>query len=220
MFRTIKIIGTVLAAAMAVVPVASAGGPRTPAEDNSLGVLSEYQQKVSTDATLSAQRPSPALRDYRQGVGFNFKAPSYWNAAPSYWSTAQSAGAPITPPVAVNHSLGVPPEYLGTGTSTQGPAYSLGPALLQYRQGVGFFAKPRRSAQGPAYSLGPALLDYQQSVGFYAKATPTARGNGFDWSSAGIGAAIVAGLFLMIAGIGAMTIRARHDHRAERLSAT
>jgi hypothetical protein len=153
------------------------------------------------------------------GEGFSFRAPSYWNAGPSYWNTAQSAGVPTTPRVGVNRSLGVPAQYLGPGTSAQGPTYSLGPALLQYRQGVGFFAKPT-SAQGPAYSLGPALLDYQQGVGFYAKAAPTARGNGFDWSSAGIGAGIAAALFLIIAGIGAMTIRARQGHQVERLSAT
>jgi hypothetical protein len=109
----------------------------------------------------------------KTGEGFSFKAPSYWNAGPSYWSTAQRTGAPITPRVRVNRSLGVPAQYLGTGTQT----------------------KPGtpRAGQGSA---------------------------GFDWSAAAIGAGIVAALFLMIAGIGAMTIRARKSQRAGRLSAT
>jgi hypothetical protein len=107
------------------------------------------------------------------GKGFSFKAPSYWNAGPSYWRTAERMITPITPRVAVNRSLGVPPQYLGTGTQTQ----------------------PRT----PRLSEGSA---------------------GFDWSAAAIGAGIVAALFLMIASIGAITIRARKSQRAGRLSAT
>jgi hypothetical protein len=55
----------------------------------------------------------------KTGEGFSFEAPSYWNAGPSYWSTAQSTGAAITPSVGMNHSLGVPPQYLGTGIKTE-----------------------------------------------------------------------------------------------------
>jgi hypothetical protein len=39
---------------------------------------------------------------------------------------------------------------------------------------------------------------------------------GFDWSSAAIGAGTVAGFLLMIAAIGAMTIKARKSQRAGR----
>jgi hypothetical protein len=106
MFRTsIKIIGTVLAAAAVAVPVASAGGPRTPSEGNSLGVLPEYQQK--------SEPTTPRISE-----GFSFKAPSYWNAAPSYWRSVERTIITRTPRVNVNRSLGVPPQYLGGGTQT------------------------------------------------------------------------------------------------------
>jgi hypothetical protein len=129
---------------------------------------------LSKAAGLPGHQSSSAIYPgLKAGEGFSFKAPSYWNAGPSYWSTAQRTGAPITPRVRVNRSLGVPAQYLGTGTQT----------------------KPGtpRAGEGSA---------------------------GFDWSAAAIGAGIVAALFLMIAGIGAMTIRARKSQRAGRLSAT
>ncbi len=120
MFRiSIKIIGTVLAAAAVAVPIASASSPRTPSvgQGFSLGVPLEYLAQSSAPTHVSQ--------------GF---------------------------------SLGVPTEYLA-----------------------------------------PASSDVSA---------------GFDWSAAAIGAGIVAGLFLIIAGIGAMTIRARQAHRGGRLSAT
>jgi hypothetical protein len=61
----------------------------------------------------------------KTGEGFSFEAPSYWNAGPSYWSTAQSTGA-ATPSVGMNHSLGVPPQYLGTGIKTEPRTARLG----------------------------------------------------------------------------------------------
>lgn len=126
MFRTsIKIIGTVLAAAAVAVPVASAGGPRTPSEGNSLGVLPEYQQK--------SEPTTPRISE-----GFSFKAPSYWNAGPGYWSTVERMVAPITPRVAVNRSLGVPPQYLAS--SEQASTASNGFDWLDAGVGAAFIA--------------------------------------------------------------------------------
>jgi hypothetical protein len=111
MFRiSIKIIGTVLAAVAVAVPVSSAGGPRTPAEGNSLGDLPEYQQPDPEQAYAAAwpsYRGLPggpsalpvAATDStpRVGEGFSFNAPSYWKARPSYWSTVERLGAPTAP---------------------------------------------------------------------------------------------------------------------------
>ncbi len=141
MFRiSIKIIGTVLAAAAVAVPIASASSPRTPSvgQGFSLGVPLEY---------LNIGSPIHVTEGFSLGVPLEYLAQS---SAPTH--------------VSQGFSLGVPTEYLA-----------------------------------------PASSDVSA---------------GFDWSAAAIGAGIVAGLFLIIAGIGAMTIRARQAHRGGRLSAT
>ena len=91
-------------------------------------------------------------------------------------------------------------------TPSVGQGFSLGVPLEYLNAGA-----PTHVTEG--FSLGIPTK-------YLAKPTATARGNGLDWSAAAIGAGIVAGLFLMIAGIGAMTIRARQSQRAGRLSAT
>ena len=117
-----------------------------------------------------------------------------------------SGSNPTTPSVGQGFSLGVPLEYLNTGAPTHvTEGFSLGVPTEYLAQG----SAPTHVSQG--FSLGVP-------VQYLAQPTATARGNGFDWSAAAIGAGIVAGLFLMIAGIGAMTIRARQSQR--RLSAT
>jgi hypothetical protein len=136
-------------------------------------LISTVLAAVAIAAPIAHGETGGSYPQLETGKGFSFKAPSYWSAGPSYWSTAERMITPITPRVAVNRSLGVPPQYLGTGTQTQ----------------------PRT----PRLSEGSA---------------------GFDWSAAAIGAGIVAALFLMIASIGAIMIRARKSQRAGRLSAT
>ena len=117
-----------------------------------------------------------------------------------------SGSNPTTPSVGQGFSLGVPLEYLNTGAPTHvTEGFSLGVPTESLAQG----SAPTHVSQG--FSLGVP-------VQYLAQPTATAGGNGFDWSAAAIGAGIVAGLFLMIAGIGAMTIRARQSQR--RLSAT
>jgi hypothetical protein len=117
-----------------------------------------------------------------------------------------SGSNPTTPSVGQGFSLGVPLEYLNTGAPTHvTEGFSLGVPTEYLAQG----SAPTHVSQG--FSLGVP-------VQYLAQPTATAGGNGFDWSAAAIGAGIVAGLFLMIAGIGAMTIRARQSQR--RLSAT
>jgi hypothetical protein len=117
-----------------------------------------------------------------------------------------SGSTPRTPSVGQGFSLGVPLEYLNTGAPTHvTEGFSLGVPTEYLAQG----SAPTHVSQG--FSLGVP-------VQYLAQPTAAARGNGFDWSAAAIGAGIVAGLFLMIAGIGAMTIRARQSQR--RLSAT
>jgi hypothetical protein len=126
----------------------------------------------------------------KTGEGFSFKAPSYWNAAPSYWRTVERTLTPKTPR-GVNRSLGVPPQYLGGGTQTVARTLPV---------------SANRSLGVP--------LKYQ------VKAVQATGSAGFDWSSAAIGAGAVAGFFLMIAAIAAMTTKARKSQRAGRLSAT
>jgi hypothetical protein len=117
-----------------------------------------------------------------------------------------SGSNPTTPSVGQGFSLGVPLEYLNTGAPTHvTEGFSLGVPTEYLAQG----SAPTHATEG--FSLGVP-------VQYLAQPTATVRGNGFDWSAAAIGAGIVAGLFLMIAGIGAMTIRARQSQR--RLSAT
>ena len=117
-----------------------------------------------------------------------------------------SASNPTTQSVGQGFSLGVPLEYLNAGAPTHvTEGFSLGVPTEYLAQG----SAPAHVSQG--FTLGVP-------VQYLAQPTATARGNGFDWSAAAIGAGIVAGLFLMIAGIGAMTIRARQSQR--RLSAT
>jgi hypothetical protein len=140
-----------------------------------------------------------------------------------------SAGSnPTTPSIGQGFSLGVPLQYLNTGAPTHvTEGFSLG-VPVQYQASTA----PSHVTQG--FSLG-VPMQYQASTApnhvaqgfslgvpteYLAQPTATASGSGFDWSSAGIGAAIVAGAFLLIAGIGAMTIRARQGQRAGGLSAT
>jgi hypothetical protein len=100
------------------------------------------------------------------GKGFSFKAPSYWNAGPSYWKTVERMIAPITPRAGVNRSLGVPPQYLGTGT----PIEPRTPRVVVNRSlGV-----------PPQY-----LVSSEQA---------STASSGFDWLDAGVGAAVIAGL--------------------------
>jgi hypothetical protein len=158
-----------------------------------------------------------------------FKAISTVLAAAAIAVPVASAGSnPTTPSVGQGFSLGVPLQYLNTGSATQdAQGFKLGVPLQYLNTGSathvtqGFklgvplqylnTGAPTQVAQG--FKLGVPLQ-------YLAQPTATARGNGFDWSAAAIGAGIVAGLFLMIAGIGAMTIRARQGNRAGRLSAT
>jgi hypothetical protein len=117
-----------------------------------------------------------------------------------------NTGAPTH--VSEGFALGVPLEYLDTGTPTHvSQGFSLGVPLRYLNTGA-----PTHVSQG--FNLGVP-------VEYLAQPT-AARGNSFDWSAAGIGAGIVAGLFLMLAGIGAMTIRSRQSQhqRPGRLSAT
>jgi hypothetical protein len=121
------------------------------------------------------QSSSGSYPPFKTGEGFSFKAPSYWNAAPSYWSTARHAVAPTAP--RVNRSLGVPPQYLGTGTQIEPrtPRVAVNRSLgvpPQYL-GTGTQTEPRKYQAQPV------------------RATSSA---GFDWLDAGIGAAFVAGL--------------------------
>jgi hypothetical protein len=254
MFRiSIKIIGTMLAAVAVAVPVSSAGGPRTPAEGNSLGVLPEYQQPDPEQAYAAAwpsyrglpggpKLPSDrqvfslstALAEYqrkseprtpRVGEGFSFKAPSYWNAGPGYWSTAQSTGAAISPSVGMNHSLGVPPQYLGTGTKNE-------PRTPRVGEGFSFKApsywKARPSYWSTVERLGaPTAPDPEHA---YAAAWPSYRGlpggppalpvaatdsRDFDWGDAGMGAAGMLGIMLLAGGLLAAFIAA-HNRRETR----
>jgi opacity protein-like surface antigen len=64
-------------------------------------------------------------------------------------------------------------------TSTESQSFSLGTALYEYQQSKN--GAQAGSKQGPAYSLGPALLDYRRGTGFFARPTATTRDNGFDW---------------------------------------
>jgi MYXO-CTERM domain-containing protein len=122
-----------------------------------------------TDGTLL----SSSYPQLKASEGFSFKAPSYW-------STAQ------TPPVRINRSLEVPPQYLGAEREVPSD-----------RQG---------------FSLGTALNEYQQKIGARtpSEQTPTASATSFDWADAGIGAAVVAGLGMLGLG-GFLAVRRRHD---------
>jgi hypothetical protein len=190
MFRTfIKIIGMVLVAAAVAAPVASAGShSNLPSNKQvfSLGTeLAKYQQK--------SEPTTPRVGEgYSLGVPLEYQqrtqpttprvGEGFSFKAPSYWSTDWSTGAPITPSVGVNRSLGVPAKYLGTGTQTE----------------------PRTPRVGEGFSLGVPLEYQQQRVEAAGSST-------FDWSAAAIGAGIVAGAFLLLAGIGGMTIKARQE---------
>ncbi len=129
-------------------------------------------------------------------------------------------------------AVAVPVASAGSNPTTQHhqQVFSLGTALAEYQQKN----EARTPSVGQGFSLGvplrylntgaPTHVTQGFSLGvpteYLAQPTATAGARGFDWSSAGIGAAIVAGAFLLIGGIGAMTIRARQGHRAGRLSAT
>jgi hypothetical protein len=141
------------------------------------------------------------------GKGFSFKAPSYWNAGPSYWSTAERMVAPITPRVAVNRSLGVPPQYLGTGTQAEPrtPRVAVNRSLgvpPQYLGG-GTQTVPRTSRVAVNRSLG-VPLQYLAS----SEQASTAS-SGFDWLDAAVGAAVIAGLGALGLGVFA-ALRRRH----------
>jgi hypothetical protein len=191
MFRiSIKIIGTVLVAVAVAVPVSSAGGPRTPAEGNSLGVLPEYQQPDPEQAYAAAwpsyrglpggpKLPSDrqvfslstALAEYqrkspRVGEGFSFNAPSYWNAAPSYWSTVERMGARTAPD----------PEQ---AYAAAWPSY--------------------RGLPGGPPALPVAATDSRD----------------FDWGDAGIGAAGMLGIMLLAGGFLAALIAVRNRREAQ-----
>jgi hypothetical protein len=199
MFRTsIKIIGTVLAVAAVAAPVASAGShSNLPSNKQmfSLGTeLAKYQQKSK----------------------------------------------PTTPRVGEGFSLGVPLEYQQRSeptTSGDAQIFSLGTALFEYQRQQ---AEPRTPRVGEGFSLGaPGSPAYDRSQGGVLTPPPSTSSlsgvpptrsvatpavvvqssGGFDWSAAGIGAGSVAGVFLLIGGIGSMTIRARKGQRVG-LSAT
>ncbi len=140
-----------------------------------------------------------------------------------------SAGSnPTTPSVGQGFSLGVPLEYLNTGAPTHvSEGFSLG-VPVEYLAQV---SAPTHVTEG--FSLGvplqylntgtPTHVTEGFSLGVpteYLAPASSGSSAGFDWSAAAIGAGIVAGLFLMIAGIAAMTIRSRQAQRAGRLSAT
>jgi hypothetical protein len=95
------------------------------------------------------------------GKGFSFKAPSYWNAGPSYWSTVERMVGPITPRVAVNRSLGVPPEYLAS--SEQASTASSGFDWLDAGVGAAFVAALGMLGLGAFVAVrrrhGPAQLE-------------------------------------------------------------
>jgi hypothetical protein len=136
--------------------------------------------------------PSGSYSRLETGKGFSFKAPSYWNAAPSYWRTVERTLTPRTPRVSVNHSLGVPPQYLGGGTPAvpRTPRASVNRSLgvpPQYL-GTGTQTKPRTPPVGVNHSLGvPAE--------YLASSEQASTGSsGFDWVAAGVGAAFIAGL--------------------------
>jgi hypothetical protein len=199
MFRTsLKIISTVLAAAAIAVPVASAGSPRTPSvgQGFSLGIPLEYQEQT-TPSSKPVSDANSVPSQTSAGIVDDWFRDNRVAAVPQ----------PTTPSVGDGFSLGVPLQYLNTEAPTHvTQGFSLGVPLQYLNTGA-----PTHVTQG--FSLGVPVQDLAQP-------TATARGNGFDWSAAAIGAGIVAGLFLMIAGVGAMTIRSRQSQRAGGLSAT
>jgi hypothetical protein len=195
MFRTsIKIIGTVLAAAAVAVPVASAGSPRTPSvgQGFSLGVPLEYQEQTAPSSKPVINR---LVDDYFRDAN-SVTAQTSAGIVDDWFRDGNRVVAvpqPTTPQVGQGFSLGVPLEYLAP--------VAAGPGATEYLKSLQR-SETTTPRVGEGFSLGVPLEYQAQSV--------TTGSAGFDWSSAAIGAAIVAGVFLMIAGIGAMTIRARH----------
>jgi MYXO-CTERM domain-containing protein len=104
-----KLISTALVAAAIAAPIAHG--------ETDGALLSRASQQAGHQPSSGS---NPRLKT---GEGFSFKAPSYWNAAPSYWRIIQRAVASTTPRVSVNRSLGVPPQYLGSGTQTKPREY-------------------------------------------------------------------------------------------------
>jgi hypothetical protein len=114
MFRTsIKIIGTVLAAAIVVVPVASAGSPRTPAEGNGTHHAAVATAKVDPLAVgyLIGQGLSPS-----QVTSWTVGACSHQTKAPSCYAMLEPASTSSTQ---VTGSTG--------GARLQRPVLSLAP---------------------------------------------------------------------------------------------
>jgi MYXO-CTERM domain-containing protein len=152
-----KLISTALVAVAIAAPIAHGESDGT--------LIYRASQKAA------ASSPSSYL-PLKSGKGFSFKAPSYW-------STAQ------TPPVRINRSLEVPPQYLG--------------------------AEREVPSDRQVFSLGTALNEYQQKIGARtpSEQTPSASSTSFDWADAGIGAAVVAGLGMLGLG-GFLAVRRRH----------
>jgi hypothetical protein len=94
-------------------------------------VAAPLGQGQTNGTVLSSGYPQP-----KEGEGFSFKAPSYWNAGASYWTTAQGA-APIVVRSSINRSLGVPPQYLGTHQAAFA-APKVDPLAVSYLIGRGY----------------------------------------------------------------------------------
>jgi hypothetical protein len=160
-----KLISTALAALAIAAPIAhgQTGGTVLPGSYPQLKAGEGFSFKAPSywNSTLAPNTPRVSVnrslgvpaqflgagiqtvpRTPRAGEGFSFEAPSYWNAAPSYWSTAQGTDASIAPR-SINRSLGVPAQYLGTGTqatSQQVSAASGGFDWLDAGVGAAFVA--------------------------------------------------------------------------------
>ena len=114
-----------------------------------------------------------------------------------------------------------------SATSSPRPADGLEAGYRQYIQrfsATGVTAQKATEDQRVASSLesgyrqyvqrfSPALGRTADPIGTHAFAP-----GGFDWSAAAIGAGVIAGLCLLVIGVGAMTLRARRAHG--RLGAT
>jgi hypothetical protein len=196
MFRTsIKIIGTVLAAAIVVVPVASAGGPRTPAEGNS---------------------PYPISG----GTGFNQAVTWPTSADGLRW---QTGSAPKADPLAVGYLIGqgLSPSEV-TSWTTGGCSNQVKPAscYAMFRpaaapKGVDPLAVGYLIGQGLAPSEVTAwttgICSHRvKDAACYAMFQPAATGStpvtgstGFQWGDAGIGAGFTLGIVLLLGGAGA-----------------
>jgi hypothetical protein len=168
-----KLISTALAAVAIAAPIAHGESDGT--------LLFRASQKAAAASSGSYPR-------LKTGEGFSFEVPSYRLAGPSYWSTEQA------PPVRMNRSLEVPPQYLGTGIQTQArtPEVSMNRSLgvPPVYLGAGTQIVPA----APDVSMNRSLGVPPQLLGAGTSEQVSTASTGFDWLDAGVGAAFVAGM--------------------------